>query len=520
MKQFCSVAFFLLYSVLSFAQSFTRTELPGEYTKPWEIIYGPDDFLWLSEDGAQVFRVDPSTGEKQLVYVAPDYFGESPLEESELCPGLKIGKGTLGLALDPDFLNPENAYIYFVYSYNSGTDIDPATKFRIKRLTWDAINNEVVGDSNIVNNLSTGYDHLGGRLMAIKQGGEPYLILTTGDNGRSELSGDCYDPPSSNPNNFAQDVDYLNGKVHRFNMDGSIPIDNPISNNSFYTRGHRNPQGLSYNPTTETLYCIEHGDDTDDEINILYKGMNYGWKNVRGYNDDDNLEGELEYVNNYEAHPLIPNDALIEPIYSWCTTPATSTNGSNWCTVAPSDGIYYGSDAIEEWENSLLVVTLKEGVTTDKEVYQFKLQDDGQLEPSTVDNPNPKKFFAEDQDLNGRLRDIAVSPDGKVVYLINNNGPGNSKITVYNYIEPSSVDEEQIIKLSLYPNPASDEIRIQGLEDFSSVSFVQVRSTLGQSIGLMSIDNGVIDVSNLNKGIHFLEINYEKENYVLKFIKN
>lgn len=141
-----------------------------------------------------------------------------------------------------------------MYSYNSGTEIDPVTRFKIKRLQWDPVNNEVVNDTNIVNNITNGYDHYGGRLLAIEQDGEPYLILTIGDNGRSELSGACYDPPSSNPNNFAQDVNFQNGKIHRFNMVGSIPVSNPVSNNSFYTRGHRNPQGLMFNALSETLY--------------------------------------------------------------------------------------------------------------------------------------------------------------------------------------------------------------------------------------------------------------------------
>lgn len=49
-------------------------------------------------------------------------------------------------------------------------------------------------------------------------------------------------------------------------MDGSIPIDNPIPGNPFYTRGHRNPQGLMYNAIEDILYDVEHGDRTDDEI--------------------------------------------------------------------------------------------------------------------------------------------------------------------------------------------------------------------------------------------------------------
>ena len=522
MKRFLllSITCFFSELTISHAQSFTRSEFITDLVKPWEIIYGPDDFLWLSESGGKVLRADPLTGEMNVIYTATDYFDGSDLEESQLCAGLRIGKGTLGLALHPNFMDANDSFLYFVYSYNSGTEEDPATKFRIKRLQWDSINNEVVGDTNIVNNLPTGYDHLGGRLMAIEQEGEQYLILTIGDNGRSELSGDCYDPPSSNPNHFAQDVNTQNGKVHRFNMDGSTPTDNPIPNNSFYTRGHRNPQGLIYNPNLETLYCIEHGDDTDDEINLLHKGMNYGWKDVRGYHNDNSLVGEADYVANYQPNPFITDDALVEPIYSWCTIPSSSSNGLNWCTVAPSDGIYYGSESIPEWENSLLVVTLKDGATTDREVYQFKLQDDGELVPSTPDNVNPKKFFGEDQDINGRLRDITISPDGKSIYLINNSGTDANKIIVYTYKEPSSNQViEQDLRPVVFPNPADNEITIQGIADLSKLEFLQITSAVGQTKQLQLNSNNTIDISHLEKGIHFIQITKGEENFVLKFMK-
>jgi hypothetical protein len=85
------------------AQNFIRTELPTELTSPWEIVYGSDDFLWLTEKDGNIARVNPTTGDKTIVYTALDYFPGSELEDSPTCPGFSIGKGTLGLALDPDF---------------------------------------------------------------------------------------------------------------------------------------------------------------------------------------------------------------------------------------------------------------------------------------------------------------------------------------------------------------------------------------------------------------------------------
>lgn len=518
MRNYLFLGLALLLAKSGSSQTFQRSELPTSLTTPWEIIYGPDAYLWVTEEGGKVSRIHPETGSKTVVFTASDYFGGSPLENSIYCTTETIGAGTLGLALHPDFTDPATAYMYFVYSYNSGTSAAPATKFRIKRLKWDANTNAVVGDSNIVNQLPSGYSHVGGRLLAVKQNNIPYLYLSVGDHGISDHNSDCYATPSDNPNNFTQDVTTKNGKIHRFLMDGSIPSDNPIPGNSFFTRGHRNPQGLMYNPNLDVVYDIEHGDRTDDEINVLHKGMNYGWKEVRGYHGDESFSGEADFVSNYVPNALITDDALIEPLYSWCTTPSTSNVWTDWCTVAPSGGAYYGSEAIPEWTNSLLVVTLKDGLSTDKEVYQFKLDQSGALIPSTEQQPNPKRFFAEDQALNGRLRDIAISPDGGSIYLINNGGTSADKITMYTS-ESFGLPGANQSQIVLYPNPVTDVLKVGGLNDLSAVKSIQISSVLGQTKSVQFDESLQIDVSDLNQGLHFISIEFADKNYVKKFVK-
>ena len=461
----CYIAFLLMTAKEGASQQFARSELPTQLLTPWEITYGPDDYLWLTEEGGRVVRVSPLTGEKKIVYTAPDYSQGHPSECCQLCYNPEIGKGTLGLALHPDFLNAGASFIYFVHSYNNGSDSLHQTRFKICRLEWDHAKEQVVNAATIVSDLPTGYDHLGGRLMVVRQGGVPFLFLSVGDNGVSETNfPGCYDPDSLNPNNKCQDPVFKSGKIHRFNMDGTIPSDNPLPGNSFYTRGHRNPQGLMYDPVKEVLYDVEHGDRTDDEINVLKKGMNYGWKQVRGYHTDINHPGEDHYVSSYKPHPGIVGDQLVEPLYSWCAVSQhTASDNTYWGTVAPSDGVYYGSDAIPGFQNSLLVVTLKKGKHSHREVYRFRLNDEGTgLAPSTISEPNPKKYFTDDEPLNGRLRDIAVSPDGRVIYLINNSGADRDKIIVYTFdgaassAEPVTVEPE----IRLFPNPCGDYINI------------------------------------------------------------
>ncbi|MBK9249247.1 MAG: PQQ-dependent sugar dehydrogenase [Ignavibacteria bacterium] len=501
-----------------FAQKFKRSELPTLLSTPWEVTYGPDNFLWATESGGTVSRIHAVTGEKQIVFTASDFFPGSPKEQSTLCIKPKIAFGTLGLALHPNFLDEATSFIYYLYSYNSGSVDTPATRFKIKRLTWDAASSTVTSDSDIVLSITTGYDHVGGRMMIIHQESIPYIFLTIGDNGISDKNyPTCYEPQSTNPNNFTQDPTTQNGKIHRFNLDGTIPATNPLAGNSFYTRGHRNPQGLIYNPTHNLIYTIEHGDRSDDEINILHKGMNYGWKNVRGYHADNNYPGEAEFVNNYKPDPRIPGDSLVEPFYSFCASPSqdTSSDGANWCSIAPSDGIYYGSPGIPEWTNSLLIVTLKDGVTTNPELYQVKLLPDGSYAPSSSQNPNPNRFFGSDQALNGRLRDIAVSPDGRTIYLVNNYGGDRDKITVYTYDTSAiGVDEPGVREeFSVYPNPANEYSQVEYILASPAVVSISISNLFGQEVkvleeGLQAAGRHVrnIETSGLASGVYVLHL--------------
>ncbi|MBN8588030.1 MAG: PQQ-dependent sugar dehydrogenase [Rhodothermia bacterium] len=493
----------LVSSIGLHAQSFNRSELPTQIIGAWEVVYGPDNFLWLSEANGQVLRVDPKTGAKQVVYAAPDYFEGSPKEQLQACHFPNILGGTLGLTLDPDFTEASKSFVYYVYSYNSGTTENPATKFKIVRLKWDTTTQSITEVRNLVLDLPTSYDHIGGRLLAVKQQGVSHLFFTIGDHGISDDNAPtCYTPQSKNPNNLAQDVAFKNGKIHRFNMDGSIPSDNPTLGNSWFTRGHRNPQGLIYNAAQNILYDVEHGDRTDDEINILELGKNYGWKQVRGYHSDGNFPTEIDFVKNYVPDPKIPQDELKEAMFAWCNTSfPTDPNNLTWCSVAPSDGIYYHSNTIPEWNNSLLIVTLKDGYDTDQEVYQFKLSADGKsLDKNAAQNP--KRYFAADQALNGRLRDIAVSPDGKEIFLINNGGADRNKIIMYTYNTTLPIEESPTISYHVFPNPTRGIIQIDSTQPLHKITIFDV---LGQQY-LTVYHTLSVDISTLPIGVYFLKM--------------
>jgi glucose/arabinose dehydrogenase len=315
---------------------------------PWEILWGPDNFIWFTEREGFVKRMNPATG------------AVIPVAEIEEVASTTDFNGLLGMALHPQFAT--NPYVYVVYNY---FDAEGDYMEKVVRFTYNGttlISPMTIVDG-IVGKIGGDFIHNGSRLMI---GPDMKLYVTTGDaNLRFTLP---------------QDPNSLNGKTLRVNLDGTIPSDNPYGN-AVWTIGHRNHQGLVYG--NGRWYSSEHGETTNDEINILTRGGNFGWPFVEGFCD---LAAEQLFcaANN-----------VVQPIYAW--TP----------TIAPSGMDYYNNNLIAQWKNSLLVAFLK-----GRRMIQMKLTDDG----SAVEAVH--EFFNNEF---GRLRDIAISPDGKV-YISTDNG--------------------------------------------------------------------------------------------------
>jgi len=209
---------------------------------PWDLAWGPDGQLWVSERGGRISRVDPSTGQRASVGQVPEVeqSGES---------------GLLGIAFHPDFAT--QPYIYAAHSYlESG-----ALRNRLVRLRWDG---QALGAPEVLlSNIPASGIHDGSRLVI---GPDRFLYMTTGD--------------ASN-GNLAQDKSALAGKILRLTLDGAPAPGNPFGS-AVYSFGHRNPQGLVFHPTTGALYSTEHGPSDNDEVNRIVAGGNYGWPTVHG----------------------------------------------------------------------------------------------------------------------------------------------------------------------------------------------------------------------------------------------
>ncbi|CAG9621683.1 PQQ-dependent sugar dehydrogenase [Sutcliffiella rhizosphaerae] len=189
-------------------------------------------------------------------------------------PVLAYGEGGfLGLALHPDFNNTKLAFAYHTY----GTEQN--VRNRIIQIRY----NEEDGwkeENVLLDDIPGAIHHNGGRLMV---GPDNKLYATVGD----------VNVPES-----AQDQDSLSGSILRLNLDGTVPEDNPFSNSYVYSYGHRNPQGIAWEPETKVMYASEHGPSAHDEINIIEPGKNYGWPVIIG---DEEAEGmEVPLFHSYE----------------------------------------------------------------------------------------------------------------------------------------------------------------------------------------------------------------------------
>ncbi len=419
-----------------FKKSTVITGLAG----PWEITWGPDSHIWVTErTGKRISRIDPATGQKKLAATLPEVSA----------PGGQ--DGLLGMALHPELLKGSgNDYVYVFYTYvDKSLPADPTvtdTKSpyrnlygKIVRLTYTAADGKLTNPQTVIAGLPAGNDHVAGR---IKVGPDGKLYLTLGDQGNNQLGNVCLPVQSQRiPTRQELDAkDYVSyqGKSLRLNIDGTIPADNPKINgivSHVYTYGHRNPQGIDFGPDG-ILYSSEQGPKTDDEVNILKPGRNYGWPHVVGLKDNKAYEfarwaeaktpcSELRF-SDLAIHPSVPREPesafkkkMERPLATLFTVPSSYNfqdprcQGIDficWPTTAVSSIEYYASkgSGIPGWDRVLLVTTLKRG-----SLYVVPLKSNGKAKSGYL-----FRYFQSEN----RFRDTAVSPDGKTLYIATDPG--------------------------------------------------------------------------------------------------
>ncbi|ANE48986.1 glucose sorbosone dehydrogenase [Paenibacillus swuensis] len=283
-------------------------------------------------------------------------------------PFLSKGEGgLLGIALDPAFAT--NHYIYVYQTYKHSGEV----RNRVIRLLEK--DNKAKLDQVILADIPGSDNHNGGR---IKFGPDGMLYITAGDR---------YVP------SLAQELTTTGGKILRIAPDGGIPQDNPFPGSPVYSLGHRNPQGLVWQPGTGKLYASEHGQAAHDEINLITSGENYGWPVIEGDREQDGM-----------VKPLI------------------HSGEETW---APS-GMTFVTQG--EWQGHLLVATLR-----GEQLLKFKVGGKGEITATATSYLFKNQY--------GRLRNVVEGPDGSL-YIMTNNRDGRG--------DPNH-DDDLILRLK--PNP-------------------------------------------------------------------
>ena len=394
--------------------AFSMREVATGLEGPWEVAWGPDGRLWVTErTGQRVTRINPADGTKRVAITIPEVHSSHSQD------------GLLGLALHPQLLRGTGAdfvYVFFTYDVDPGPDI--ARRGRIRQYTYEASTETLTNPVNLLNGLPVHTDHVSGRLIF---GPDQKLYLSIGDQGANFGRNYCNSNRAQQvPSAFevaARDWIKYEGKLLRVDLDGAIPRDNPVIEgvrSHVYSYGHRNIQGLTFGPGGR-LYAAEHGPSSDDEVNLIRAGGNYGWPNVAGYKDDRG------YVyGNWAAFPAcetLPFSSVLTPpaiqqqkesafdhphFVAPLRTFFTVETGYDFqkqgnATIAPAGLELYSAKSIPGWANSLLLMGMRSG-----RVYRLKLSANG----TTIVGASEELFKT-----TNRYRDSAIAPDGRTIYL-------------------------------------------------------------------------------------------------------
>ncbi|MCE7060237.1 PQQ-dependent sugar dehydrogenase [Dyadobacter sp. CY343] len=462
-------------------EKFEKRVIAKGISDPWEIVFGPDAHLWVTESKEyRVLRVDPATGNKEVL---ADLSSEKTFPNyDKVSDSIDGGKpapqgGLMGMALHPHLLDGKPfVYLAFVYDFEGkdrpGDGQGPQDqgfhfKTKIVRYTYNVESKKLEKPETVCDQISGSNDHNGGRLLISAINGNAYLFYSVGDMGSGQFK-------NAARTNYAQDLNVYEGKMLRFNtepdkdtdrIDSWIPDDNPFNKtkqNAVWSLGHRNAQGLAEINVNgkPVIFSSEHGPFSDDEINIIKRGRNYGHPLVIGF-ADGNYNGLSAGVTNRDSlpgkwnttYPFIENEQRnakqlknFEPpiksffgtknrrLLAFADTIRSGKESPEWPSLAPSGIAAYTSGAIPGWKNSLLVSSLKQG-----KIVRLKLN------ATYTGIEEERDYFASKV----RYRDVAVSADGLKIYAITDKSAVTSGPSGENPEE--STEEGAIIEFTFKP---------------------------------------------------------------------
>lgn len=325
-------------------------------THPWAFQFMPDGRILVTERPGTMRIIDTGGRLSNPIRGVPKVFAQGQ-------------GGLLDVALAPDFGTSRTIYFSFSEPREGGRNGTTVARARLAETDRSARLENV----QVIFRQLPSFDanvHFGSRIVIARDG---KLFVTLGE--RFQMK-------------FAQDLSRDWGKVVRINPDGSIPDDNPFvgrpnARPEIWSYGHRNPQAAGLHPETGELWIVDHGPRGGDEVNVVRKGLNYGWP-----------------VINYGVHysgQRIPHsrEGMEQPLYYWDPS------------IAPSGMTFYTADRAPQWSGNLFV-----GALAGQHLARLILKGE--------------QIVAEEKlltDLGERIRDVRQGPDG-AIYVATGNPRG------------------------------------------------------------------------------------------------
>ncbi len=340
-----------------------RTVLVRGLEHPWSLAWLPNGDLLITERPGRLRLV------RQGVL--------DPRPIAGLPPLLVLGQGgLLDVAVHPRFAS--NQLVYFTYAAGDAQ----ANQTRVARARLIDHRLEELTLLHAVTPAKSGVQHFGSRLLWLPDG---TLLVSVGDGGNPpiELDGRAIRLQAQNRGSGL-------GKILRLNDDGTIPADNPFRSDpgadpAVWSLGHRNIQGLAFDPLHRRIWASEHGARGGDELNLVVAAGNYGWPTVTHSREYSGPE-----ITSLRSAP-----GLVDPRLVWMQA------------IAPS-GLAVGSGrAVKAWKGNLFAGGLVSG-----DVRRLQLSPSGEvLRQSSLP-------------VGDRVRDVREGPDGHLHVLTDGAGDG------------------------------------------------------------------------------------------------
>ncbi len=345
------------------ARGFRQTILLRGLEHPWGMAWLPDGTLLISERPGRLRIVRDGVLDPQPIAGVPAV--------------LAAGQGgLLDVSVHPRFA--ENRFVYLTYAAGEPN----ANHTQLARARFDGHSLTDLEVLFAVPQRKPGSQHFGSRLVWLPDG---TLLLAIGDGGNPplQLGGALIREQAQNPASAL-------GKILRLNADGSIPADNPFSGRpralaALWSLGHRNIQGLAYDPLRRRVWASEHGARGGDELNLIQPGANYGWPRVT-----DSREYGGPAISSARSAP-----GLVDPRRVW--TPA----------IAPSGLAVASGRTVPQWRGQLFA-----GGLVSADVRRLRLDGEGTV------------VGEETIRIGNRVRDVREGPDGLLYVLTDSASDG------------------------------------------------------------------------------------------------